>query len=183
MYIRLFLVVFALILGRTSKAQDIYEVSTGTISFHSNAPQELINASSSQLKGVVDVKKKTFVFKIGVASFMGFNSPLQQEHFNENYMETSKFSEASYAGKIIEDVNLLADGTYNVRVKGKLKIHGLEQERIINSNIVVKNGKISIASDFIVALADHSIKIPRVVYDKLAPDINVSVVATLLPKH
>ncbi|RYD57329.1 MAG: YceI family protein [Sphingobacteriales bacterium] len=183
MYIRSLILIVLMAISSIAIAQDIYEVSTGSISFNSKAPQELINASSPQLKGVVDARKKTFVFKINVASFQGFNSPLQQEHFNENYMETNKFPEASYAGKIIEDVNLLVDGTYDVRVKGKLKIHGLEQERIINSRIVVKNGKISIASDFIVSLADYSIKIPRVVYDKLAPDINVTIAATLLPKH
>lgn len=183
MYLRFLLAILILAFGEKISAQNIYEVSTGTISFHSSAPQELIKASSSQLKGVIDVKKKTFFFKIDVSSFLGFNSPLQQEHFNENYMETSKFPEASYSGKIIEDVNLLVDGNYVVRVKGKLKIHGLAQERIINSHITVKNGKISAVSDFIVALADYNIKIPRVVYDKLAPDINVSVTATLLPKH
>jgi polyisoprenoid-binding protein YceI len=183
MYVRYLFIIILTVIGRFAVAQDIYEVNSGTIIFNSKAPQELINASSAQLKGVVDARKKTFVFKIAVASFQGFNSPLQQEHFNENYMETNKFPEASYSGKIIEDVNLLADGSYDVRVKGKLKIHGLEQERIINSRIVVKNGKISIASDFIVSLADYSIKIPRVVYDKLAPDINVSIAATLLPKH
>lgn len=180
---RWFLFFLSILCFSSVKSQNIFEVGKGTIAFHSDAPQELIKASSSQLRGVLDIKNRTFVFKINVGSFVGFNSPLQQEHFNENYMETNKFPEAVYAGKIIEDVDLSADGRYDVRVKGKLKVHGLEQERIINSQIVVKRGKILIDSDFIVALVDHDIKIPRVVYDKLAPDINVSVKATLVPKQ
>lgn len=164
-------------------AQKIYEVNNGTIRFHSDAPQELIRASSDKLRGVIDVEKKIFAFKIGISSFMGFNSPLQKEHFNENYMETDFFPEASYSGKIIEDVDLSKDGEYTIRAKGKLKIHGIEQERIIRAVVITKKGKISIQSDFVVLLFDHSIKIPKVVDNKLAPEINVSVNATLVQRN
>lgn len=164
-------------------AQQIFEVSSGTVSFHSDAPKELISASSSGLKGIIDVPKKTFAFKIGISSFMGFNSPLQREHFNENYMETSVFPEAAFLGKIIEDADLSKEGTYVVRAKGKLRIHGIEQERIIRSVVTNRNGKLVIKSDFTVLLADHDIKIPMVVSNKLAPEISVSVNATLTQKR
>jgi hypothetical protein len=161
---------------------QIYEVSSGTIGFHSDAPQELIRATSDKMKGVIDIQKRTFAFRLDITSFVGFNSPLQREHFNENYMESSIYPQAVYTGKIIEDVDLLKDGIYTVRTKGKLKMHGVEQERIINSKIISKNGKLEIRSDFVISLADHNIKIPRIVYEKLAPDINVTVTAELLPK-
>ncbi|HXS35501.1 MAG TPA: YceI family protein [Flavipsychrobacter sp.] len=166
----------------SSAQSEIYEISNGTVRFHSDAPQELIKASSDQLKGAIDIRKRTFAFKLNISSFVGFNSPLQREHFNENYMETVYYPFATYIGKIIEEVDLSKDGDYTVRTKGKLKIHGAEQERIIKSEINVKNGVMTIESDFVVPLADHNIKIPRVVYDKLAPDINVSVNAILVPK-
>lgn len=164
-------------------AQPIYLVESGNIGFHSDAPQELIKASSEQITGVFDAKKKTFAFRINIISFMGFNSPLQREHFNENYMESSLYPQAIYQGKIIEDIDFSKDGTYNIRSKGKLTIHGIGQERIINASVICKGNTISIRSDFIVPLADHKIKIPRVVYDKLAPDINVSVTVKLIPKQ
>jgi hypothetical protein len=167
----------------SAKGQQVYEVQNGIIRFHSDAPQELIRASSTQLQGAIDVKKKTFAFRIGISSFLGFNSPLQREHFNENYMETEVFPEATYLGKIIEDIDLTKDGEYVVRAKGKLKIHGVEQERIIRSTIISKNGKLSIQSGFVVFLADHNIKIPRVVYNKLSPEINVSVNAALVQRN
>lgn len=163
-------------------AQSIYEVSRGTINFHSDAPQELISAGSGQLQGVMDIEKRTFAFKISIASFKGFNNPLQQEHFNENYMETSLFPFASFVGKIIEDADFTKDGIYTVRAKGKMKIHGVEQERIITSTVTCKKGKITIHSDFIVLLADHNIKIPRLVNEKLAPEISVSISANLQQK-
>ena len=128
------------------------------------------------------MQKKLFVFKINISSFTGFNSPLQREHFNENYMETTFYPEAIFTGKVIEDADLSKDGAYNIRAKGKLKIHGIEQERIIKVHVVTKNKKLTATSDFIVLLADYDIKIPRIVSDKLSPNINVLVNCVLTPK-
>ena len=178
---RLILIAIVTAISINTNAQ-IFEVGSGAVHFHSDAPQELIKAQSAQLRGAIDVKKKTFAFRIIISSFQGFNSPLQREHFNENYMETNKYPEGTFVGKIIEDVDASKDGEYDVRAKGKLTIHGLEQERIIKAHISTKKGKMLVTSDFTVTLADYNIKIPRVVYDKLAPDISVSVNATLHPR-
>ncbi len=175
------LLIFAIVLLPFTSHAQVYEVSKGMIRFYSEAPQELIRASTNELKGALNVKKKTFAFKVSIVSFMGFNSPLQREHFNENYMETVVFPEASFTGKIIEDTDITKDGEHTIRAKGKLKIHGVEQERIIEVEIHTKGGKMIVHSEFLVALSDHNIKIPRVVYDKLAPDIHVTVGASMLP--
>ncbi len=158
---------------------DVYEVTTGAIHFHSDAPQELIKATSKNLVGVIDASKRTFLFKISVASFAGFNSPLQKEHFNENYMESEIFPYASFSGKIIEEIDLTKDGDFNVRAKGKLSIHGVEHQRIIKCHVMCRSGTIMVQSDFTVLLADYNIKIPRIVSDKLSPEINVSINAIL----
>jgi YceI-like domain len=158
---------------------QIYEVSKGGIRFHSNAPQELIKASSAYLTGAVDVSSRTFFFKIGIVSFVGFNSPLQKEHFNENYMESDVFPYATFSGKIIEEIDVSKNGEYDIRAKGKMTIHGVEQQRLIKCHVICKDGVILVQSDFTVLLADHNIKIPRIVSDKLSPEINVSVNATL----
>jgi polyisoprenoid-binding protein YceI len=179
------LLICAVLLPGIAGAQDkvIYEVKKGKIEFFSNAPKELIQAASDKLKGVVDISRHTFAFKISMMSFIGFNSPLQREHFNENYMETSIFPDASFTGKIIETVDLSIDGRYEVRAKGKLTIHGIARERIIKVNIDVRKQQLSVTSEFTVLLADHSINIPRVVYNKLAAEINVSLQATLIPHN
>ena len=95
------------------------------ITFRSDAPLELIKASSNELKGVFIADKKQFAFTLNVNTFKGFNSPLQQEHFNENYLESNKYSRASFEGKIIEDIDLKKNGVYNIRAKGNLTVHGV----------------------------------------------------------
>src|SRR5690606_12075492 len=161
----------------------IYEVIRGRVHFSSNAPQELIKASSTSLSGILDVDKRIFVFKIGSRSFNGFNSPLQREHFNENYLESHLFPESTFSGKIIESVDLKKDGVYKVRAKGKLTIHGVAQERIIYVLIRRSAGIIKAEADFTVNLKAHDIKVPRIVSEKLAQEIEVEVQVELHPQQ
>jgi YceI-like domain len=168
--------------GFKEQPSQLYQITSGKISFRSDAPLEIIRASSTDLIGLIDNSKKNFSFKINVHSFQGFNSPLQKEHFNENYMESDKYPEASFKGKIIEDIDLTVDGTYQVRTKGILTIHNVPQERIIQSDVTVKKNIITIHSAFTVLLTDHNIPIPMVVNQKLANEIKVEINATLEPR-
>lgn len=179
-YHGLAIIVFCvLVVLQSFKQPGIYKTLNGKISFKSEAPHELINAASGQLVGLLDASKNNFAFKINMRSFHGFNNPTQEIHFNENYMESDRFPDASFKGKIIEDVDLTKDGSYSVRAKGTLSIHGVDQERIIKSDVLVSNGAINIKSNFTVLLSDYNIPIPRVVYQKLANEILVGIDATL----
>jgi len=156
-----------------------FNTSKGTISFRSDAPLELITASSNEIRGKLDTAKRVFAFAVKLRSFNGFNSPLQKEHFNENYMESKQYPDAFFSGKIIEDIDFSKNGTYTVRAKGNLTIHGVPQERIIKSTITVSNGTLQIKSNFTVQLSDHNIPIPKVVHEKLASEISVEVTADM----
>jgi hypothetical protein len=177
-----FLIPAMLVCTGFKQAGAIYQTVNGIVSFRSEAPLELIRASSDQSIGLIDIDKKIFSFKILMRSFQGFNSPLQREHFNENYMESDKYPEASFKGKIIEDQDLTVSGTYELRAKGTLTIHGVPQERIIKSEVTVSDRKITIKSNFSVLLSDHNIPIPKVVYQKLANEIKVDINTTLEPR-
>ena len=154
---------------------DIYNVSKGTITFKSDAPLELITATSNELKGLIETDKKQFAFSIKIRSFKGFNSGIQRDHFNENYLESDKYPDATFSGKIIEDVDFTKNSTLTVRAKGTLTVHGVARERIIKSDMSIRNGQIFIKSNFTVLLADHNIPIPKVVHEKLASEIKVDV--------
>lgn len=157
-------------------AQNILQkAESGSIYFKSDAPLELIEAQSKLLKGVIDTEKRTFAYSVFVESFEGFNSPLQREHFNENYMESTLYSKATFAGKIIENIDFQKDGLYHIRAKGKLNIHGVEQERILKATIKISNGQMEVHSKFTVPLSDHNITIPRIVEQKIATEIYVEI--------
>lgn len=141
---------------------------------------EVIRASSQKLNGLINADTRKFAFAVPITSFDGFNGALQKEHFNENYMESDRYPLASFSGKIIEEVDLTASGNYSVRAKGNLSLHGVELDRIIRVILVVKGNTIEVASTFTVQLADHNIRIPKIVHEKVASEISVSIQAELL---
>lgn len=156
-------------------AGQIYKTIKASAYFKSDAPLEIIEAKSSRLKGVINAENQTFAFSISIQSFQGFNSPLQQEHFNENYLESLQYQNATFTGKIIEKIDFLKDGKYTIRAKGKLTIHGVTQERIIKSILEIKKGKLYAKSNFTVLLDEHKIRVPKIVHQKIAKEIMVSI--------
>jgi hypothetical protein len=158
---------------------DKYTLLSGEVRFVSKADLETIKSTSKELKGVLDPVSHSVAFKIANASFLGFNSQLQREHFNENYMESDLFPNCSYSGKIIDEVNFKKDGSYPVRAKGVLIIKGVGQERIVKGVIYVKGEELFLTSEFMVNLRDHNIRIPRIVQQKIAPEIEVSLTAKM----
>lgn len=156
-----------------------YRCDNGKVFFHSKASLESIEAGSNKLRGAIDPANRTFAWSVETASFKGFNSPLQLEHFNENYLESTKYPRISFTGKIIESTDFHTNGKYSIRAKGKLKIHGVEQERIIRSDMEVSGNKLKVKAEFTVLLADHDIHIPQIVHQKIAEEITVTVDAVL----
>ena len=166
----------------TSLAQDLYIATKGSVDFTSDAPLEVIEAASNKLTGILKISDRSFVFRVPMKSFEGFNSSLQKTHFNENYMESTKFPHTTFEGKIIEEIDFNSPGTYNVRGKGSFTSHGVKQERIIKCKLIVMKGNIKVNSKFTVLLDDHNIKIPSVVSQKIAEEILINIKLELAPK-
>ena len=145
------------------------------VSFVSEAPLEIIKAESNSLRGLINPPNKAFAFSVGMSSFKGFNSDIQRTHFMENYMEQKKYPQATFSGKIIEDIPFDTPGTYIVRAKGELEIHGIRKERIIKGTMIIKPGIIHIFANFTVPASDHGIDIPKIVKQKIAEEISVSI--------
>ena len=163
-------------------AQKLYIAKNASIHFRSDAPLELIEATSSKLKGVLNPEEQTFAFSVPNNTFEGFNSVLQREHFNENYMESAKYPTSTFTGKIIESIDYSTDGTHTVRAKCRFTVHGVEQERIIKATMQIRNGAFTVTSNFTVPLADHNITIPKIVYQKIAEEISVDINAVFQPQ-
>lgn len=177
-----FVLLFQILYLHASGQENIFTTTSGTISFKSDAPLEVITAASRKMEGVIDARALTFAFSVSIRTFEGFNNGLQRQHFYENYMETDKYPNATFSGKIIEDVDLTKPGTYQVRAKGILTVHGRAKERIIKTELVSSGTEIKASTTFSVPLTDHQIEVPRIVYQKIAQEIDVTVKATLIQK-
>ncbi len=100
-----------------------------------------------------------------------------QEHFNENYMESSTFPKAFFKGKItdLSKINFSIDGTYPVIVNGDLTIHGVTKKIEAPGTITTAQGKITAVSKFKIKVKEYNIKIPSLVVNKIAETIEVSI--------
>ena len=101
---------------------------TGFIKFYSDSPLEKIEAHNRQVNAAMDASTGDFVFRVLIKSFE-FEKALMQEHFNENYLESDKFPNATFLGKVtnIKEINSAREGNYDALVEGKLTIHGVTQ--------------------------------------------------------
>ncbi|MFT4830778.1 MAG: polyisoprenoid-binding protein YceI [Psychroserpens sp.] len=115
------------------------------------------------------------MFKIEIRSFQ-FRKALMQEHFNENYMESEKFPNATFKGSSNVPIDLTSQNNQEVILNGDLTVHGITQERQIKATLTFnENNTVRLVSNFNVKCVDHDIKIPKIVWKNIAEIIAVSV--------
>lgn len=162
-----------------AKVAQVYAVKSSKVTFKSVAELELISAESTALTGLVDPNTKNFAFSVSNKSFDGFNSALQKEHFNDNYLESDKYPNTTFTGRIIDDIDFKKYGIYTIRVKGMFKVKGVTREELIRGTLEVSSAGIKLNTSFSILLSDYEIRIPRIVNQKIAPDIQIAIQANL----
>jgi hypothetical protein len=159
-----------------SSDAQLYFTKNGRISFFSKTSLENISADNNQVLSVFNVETGALQFSLLNSAFY-FPKAKMQEDFNENYMESNKYPKSTFKGTItdIGTINLNNDGNYNIHVKGDLTIHGVTKNTTASGTLIIKNGSISATASFKVLLTDYKIKIPTIVTDKIAKEIEVTV--------
>jgi polyisoprenoid-binding protein YceI len=157
-----------------------YATKNGLIRFYSDAPLEKIEANNRQVNAALDIATGNFVFRVLMKSFT-FEKALMQEHFNENYVESDKFPNATFLGIIsnFKDVDFTKDGNYPVTVDGKLTIHGETKQITEKGTFEVKEGKLIGKTKFNLVLSDYKIDVPNTVVNNLSKTIEITVEVVL----
>ena len=174
------ILLFGIILFAFTVYSQKYLTKNGHIKFHSETPMETIEAHNRQVNSALDIETGDFVFKVLMKSFE-FEKALMQEHFNENYVESDKFPNATFKGKVlnVQDFDFTSDNTFDVMIEGDLTIHGVTNKVSEKGSFNVKNGQINGISTFIVKPEDYKIKIPKTVLENIAEEIEITVDVTL----
>lgn len=164
------------------QAQKRIFTKNGTISFSAGTSVEDIDGVNKSVTSVVDITTGQIEFAALMKGFE-FKRALMQEHFNENYVESEKYPKAVFKGQIIDvaSVKFTQDGSYPVKVKGQLDMHGVKKDVEVNATFVVKGGAISGEAEFSILMADYNIAIPGAVADKISPTVKIHTLCAYKP--
>jgi len=173
----LFLILFCPLI-----AKDIYFTRSGTISFYSSAILEDIEAINDQVTCVLDLETGEVAFRVPIRGFT-FKNALMQEHFNENYLESEKFPNAAFKGKIdgFNSIKLSQD-PQEVTLTGTMTIHGISLEIREKGTIILSDGMIRGDAQFHIEVADYGIVVPKIVRNNIAKTMDITVSLKLKEK-
>lgn len=161
-------------------AQDVRTDKAASVSFFSSTPLEDIKAQTAQAYATLNVKTKEVYFKVPVQSF-AFKYKLMKDHFNDGYLESSKYPNAEFKGSVATDADLAKEGSYAVVIKGELLLHGVSRHYETKGTLVVKGAEVVGDAKFQVKLVDHSIKVPSLMLENIAEVVDVTVHADYKP--
>ena len=165
-----------------TNAQGKYFTKNGKISFISKGQIEIIEAQHKSVTCVMDTKTGDIQFAVLMKGFQ-FEKARMQEHFNENYVESSKYPRSEFKGKIVNNssISYSTNGTYKATVKGKLTLHGVTHDVETGGDVIVQDGKINTVADFSILLSDYKISIPGVVKRNINNTVQISVNCLMQP--
>ncbi|WP_291131655.1 YceI family protein [Flavobacterium sp. UBA7682] len=162
-----------LVLSGTLQAQKMITRS-GELKFEASMPAfEEVAATNTTASCIFDKASGDFVVLALVKAFR-FKVPLMEEHFNENYIESSSFPKATFKGKVLNfdaSKGAMTKGTYDV--EGDLTLHGVTKKIKAKITFTPANGKLVANSSFNLKPQDFGIKIPNVVKSKVSDNVKV----------
>jgi polyisoprenoid-binding protein YceI len=165
----------------SATGQNLYKAENGKARFFSEALMEDIEATTTKAIAAMNDSNGDVAVRIPIKSFV-FDKSLMREHFNENYLESQKYPDATFKGKIEEKISLAAGESKVVNLKGNLLIHGVSQPRNIQVNLKTNADKtVTATGKFNVTVADHKVKIPSIVFQNIAEVVEVTFEFILKP--
>jgi polyisoprenoid-binding protein YceI len=171
--------IFATLLSTGLFAQKI-GTKDAKVSFDATSALESIKAVNKSGTVALNTQSGDVAARVQIKNFT-FKQALMQEHFNENYLESGKYPNATLKGKItnLSDVKFGTDGVYKAKIKGTLEMHGVTKDVEVPATLTVKGGTVDFKSAFKVLCADYNIAIPSVVADKVAKEVKIEVEGSL----
>ncbi|MFL9482426.1 YceI family protein [Chitinophagaceae bacterium LWZ2-11] len=169
----------SLVLALNFLNAQTYKSRDGYLTFNPNKDQSHKDyaAASKEATSVLKVETTEVALLVPMKTFH-FNNALLEEHFNDNYLQSDKFPNASYKGKLIgftKDM-LAKDGVYNLTSEGQVTLHGVTKNFKSTAKLEVKGKVATFTCDFPIKAEEYNINIPGIVKPKLADQTPISAV-------
>ena len=174
------IIIALLLCFSVASAQEKLVTKNGTTTFEASVPSfEEVKAKNENVTCILNTKTGEIASLALIKGFK-FKIALMEEHFNENYMESTRYPKATFRG-ILKDFDLkeVTATPKDFSLKGKLEIHGKSKEITTIAKIKKTEKGIEIETNFSVNASDFDIQIPSVVKNKVSNKINVTNVFVL----
>ena len=161
-------------------AQSKYLTKAGTLTFEASVPSfEEVKATNKAVTAILNTDNGEFAALALVKGFR-FKNALMEEHFNENYMESSDFPKAVFKGTLegfsASDVSEIVS---EYILKGTITIHGVTEPFENSVKIKKVNNTIELQTEFVLRPEKFNIKIPSLVSNKIAEEVFVMAIFSL----
>ncbi len=148
------------------------------VKFISDAPIEDFEGITEKIDGYIFwegddlLNKSDMYFEVDLNS-VDTGIGLRNRHMRENYLHTDKYPITHFTGKMTK-VEKKTDQEYSVTAEGKFYVHGVEKQKTaIGVMKKVKNNQYKITTKFTVALTDHNIEVPSIMFYKIDEDMEI----------
>lgn len=170
--------IIALIIGMgiaiTAFSQDRFITRKGEINFEASVPSfEPVAAANNSVSAILDPEKGEVAVLALIRAFR-FENALMEEHFNEEYAESSEYPKAVLEGTLDGfALEKLSDSPTEFLLLGTIDFHGVKQPLKIPVEISKKGKSIFVTTHFSLNPSDFNIDIPNIVREKVAQMVNV----------
>ncbi|MDT7828633.1 YceI family protein [Pricia sp. S334] len=160
---------FILATGGHLAAQNVI-ARQGRVAFFSYTPVENIKAENNQVLSIVDLSDGRIAVSMLMNAFV-FEKALMREHFNESYVESDIYPEATFEGTIVDFDPL--EGERTRIIEGDFTMRGVTKALEIKAKINKIDGNYVLSGSFEAMVEDYEIKIPPLLAGNIAKVISV----------
>lgn len=151
---------------------DQYFAQQGQMTFFSYTSVENIKAQNDQVQSLIDKNTGDIAVSILIKAFK-FEKALMEEHFNESYMESDLFPNASFQGRLV-DFDPTAIGSQTRMAKGDFTLRGITKPVQFKVTINNLGETLVLEGEIEVMVKDYAIKIPALLAPNIAKNIQVN---------
>lgn len=168
---RIIIVIYLLCFIKGFSQNNEFIEREGDITFFSYTSVENIKAKNTKTLSIFNTNSGEIAVRILMRAFI-FEKTLMHEHFNESYIESDLYPEATFEG-IIENYDPKST-TQTKIAKGTFKLRNIEKSIAFKTNISKIDDNLVIKGDLEVLIDDYDIKVPALLSPNISKKIEVS---------
>jgi len=174
--IRLFTVLVIIYLCQMNLFAQKYICKTGTIEIHSESSLFSIDGANTKTASFLNTENGVITASLLNQSFR-FDKTVVEEKMKEDYLEVNKFPKSKFKGKIIEyrNIDFSENGVFKILFEGKLTIHGKTNYIKEKGIISIKDGLISLQTEFTISLKKYDIQLDKMCEIVTDDEINLKI--------